>query len=97
MYCIVAERARLNGMNITGIGADNTETLLYQDSSNITNCGDNDYMYIEIGTSVCSDIITISKITSDRLVRYIQISTTNYLHLCEVEVCAGERTDSKFI
>jgi len=92
MYCIVAQRARLSGMMITGIEADNTETLLYQDTSNIRRCGVNDYIFV--GTSVCSDIITIS-ITSDRLLRYIQISTTNYLHLCEVEVFAGERTDSK--
>jgi len=87
MYRIVAERARLSGMIITGIGADNLETQLYQDTSSITKCGNNDY--IDVGTSVCSDIITIS-ISSDRLLRYIQISTTDYLNLCEVQVFAGK-------
>ena len=57
---------------------------LYKDSSSLTDCT----VYKTSGTDVCSDIITI-ELPGNYLVRYMKISTDDYLMLCEVEVFAG--------
>jgi len=81
----VAVRARLSGMVITGsISADGRGTELYRDSSNVADCTDK---YTNPAYPVCQDIITIPVSMDD--VRYVKISTTDYLTLCEVEVFAG--------
>ena len=69
------ERTRLCGMVIKG-----DSTVLYRDTSHITNC----YEYPVYGTDVCSDIIIIP--IQLACVRYFRIETHNYLNLCEVEV-----------
>jgi len=83
-----AERTRLSGMIIKGSNsARDQETQLYQDPLPvISDCNGH---YPASGTSVCSDVIHLT-VENDALVRYINISTANYLNICEVEVFAGK-------
>ena len=69
------------------ISQDGNEIQLYRDPSGITSCNG---PYPLEGTSVCSDVITLA-ITNTQLVRFITISTTNYLNMCEVQVFAGKQ------
>ena len=86
-------RTRLRGMVITGIiSLDVNGNQLYKDTSTKTSCS----TYPKEGTSVCSDIIKIS-IISNQLARFIKISTTDYLNLCEVQVFAGKPTFRIFL
>ena len=73
-------------MVITGtISLNGSENQLYKDPSAISSC---EGPYIDEGTSICSDVITLA-ITGTQSVRFIKISTTNFLNLCEVQVFAG--------
>jgi len=84
---LTVERARLTGMWIIGTTVTNgSETLLYQDTSNVRNCSGH---YVPSGLSVCSDIMTIP-ISGHHLVRFVAIYTANFLMLCEVQVFAGK-------
>jgi len=75
-------------MVITGnISLNGSETQLYRDTSAITSC---EGLYQVGGTSVCSDVITLA-ITSTQLVRFVKISTTDYLNHCEVQIFAGDQ------
>jgi len=81
------ERARLSGMVITGsISADGNGTELHRDESNVIDCSGK---YTNQSYPACLDIIMIP-VFSDQSWRYVKISTTNYLMLCEVEVFAGK-------
>ena len=89
-----AERARLSGMVINGsTSTDGSGTELYRDQSNVKNCTGK---YTNTAYPVCLNIITIP-ISSDQSWRYVKISTTDYLMLCEVEVFAGKPSDIKLI
>jgi len=82
-----AERARLSGLVITGsTSAGESGTELHRDQSNVTDCTGK---YTNIAYPVCLDIIWIPK-SNDQLWRYVKISITDYLMLCEVEVFAGK-------
>ena len=81
-----ALRARLSGMVITGsISTDGNRTELHRDMSNVTDCFGK---YTLPAFPACLDIITVP-ISSDQSLRYVKISTTDYLMLCEVEVFTG--------
>jgi len=81
------ERARLSGMVISGsISTDGNGTELYRDLSNVADCTGK---YTNVAYPVCLDMIRIP-ISNDQSWRYVKISTTDYLMLCEVEVFAGK-------
>jgi len=83
-----AVRARLSGMVITGsTSTDGSGRELHRDNSNVENCAGK---YTDQRYPACLDIIRIP-ISSDQSWRYVKISTTDYLTLCEVEVFAGKR------
>jgi len=74
-------------MVITGsTSIDGNGTELHRDQSNVANCSGE---YTNQAYPVCQDIIMIP-ISSDQSWRYVKISTTDYLMLCEVEVFAGK-------
>ena len=79
----------INGSTST----DGSETELYRDKSNVENCTGK---YTNPAYTVCQDIIAIP-ISSDQSWRYVKISTTDYLMLCEVEVFAGKPCYIKLI
>jgi len=80
------DRARLSGMVINGFSTiDGKKTELHRDKSDIDNCTG---QYTNTNYPVCQDIIMIPLSTDE--VRYVKISTTDYLTLCEVEVFAGK-------
>jgi len=58
---------------------------LYQDASPDQSCKE----YPDVGTSVCSDVITIP-INTDQPVRNITIAHRAVILFCEVEVFAGK-------
>ena len=85
--CHAVARARLSGMVITGsTSTDGSGTELHRDQSNVADCTGK---YTDPAYPVCLDIITIP-ISSKQSWRYVKISTTDYLMLCEVEVFAGK-------
>ena len=70
-------------------GSHNTNengTELHRDQSNVEDCIG---IYTNPLFPVCQYIIAIP-ISSDQSWRYVKISTTDYLTLCEVEVFAGK-------
>jgi len=73
-------RHRLSGMVIQGDGKD-----IYTDQSHKTSCPWNSPYS---GLDVCSAVIMIP--IEYAFVRYLKISTANFLTLCEVEVYQGK-------
>ena len=81
-------------MVITGstiINGNGTE--LHRDNSNVTDCTGK---YTNTAYPVCQNIIAIT-ISSAQSWRYVKISTTDSLMLCEVEVFAGKPCYIKLI
>jgi len=77
--CVVDNRARLSNMVVTGDGKE-----LYKDASNKEECFDT---FPNEGLDVCSDVIAIPVHGSSA--QNLNISTADYLTMCEVEVFAG--------
>jgi len=73
-------RDRLSGMVVQGDGRD-----IYTDHSHKTTCSWNSQ---HSGLDVCSAVIMIP--IEYAFVRYLNISTVNFLTLCEVEVYEGK-------
>jgi len=87
-----ADRARLSGMVITGSTSTvGNGTELHNDKSNVKNCAGK---YTDQRYPACLDNIMIP-MSSDQSWRYVKISTTDYLMLCEVEVFAGKHCHIK--